>query len=106
SALDRTGREAGDVVAKEEDVDHHDGDAREQRAGHERAPEVDVAADQVRGDADHGGLVRNNLMRVYASWKDDVNEGFVWLKRACSHLRQRIDCPPSTFPPSFQQKQA
>ena len=57
-ALDRARGETGDVVVEEEDVDDHDRDAREQRPRHERAPEVDVAADQVRGDAHHGGLVR------------------------------------------------
>src|SRR6185295_14519121 len=57
-ALDRAGGETGDIVVEEEDVHDHDRDARQQRPRHERAPEVDVAADQVRGDTDHGRLVR------------------------------------------------
>src|SRR5947207_2223833 len=55
--LHRAGREPGDVVVEEEDVDADDRHRREHRPGHERAPVVDVATDQVRGDADDRGLV-------------------------------------------------
>ena len=45
--LHRAGGEAGDVVVEEEDVEDHDRHRAEHRARHQRAPEVDVAADQL-----------------------------------------------------------
>src|SRR5262249_15191634 len=51
--LHRAGGQSGDVVVEEEHVDHDDGDGAQDGAGHQRAPEVDVAADQLADDA-HG----------------------------------------------------
>src|SRR5689334_12885745 len=50
-------REAGDVVLHEERI--HDGhrDRAQQRARHELAPEVDVAADELRDDAHRDRLL-------------------------------------------------
>src|SRR5713226_7099071 len=48
--------EARDVVLDEERIDERDGDRAEQRARHQLSPEVDVAADQLRDDADGHGL--------------------------------------------------
>src|SRR3982751_5327524 len=56
SALDRAGH-AGDVVFDEERVDDRDRNGADKRAGHERAPEEDVAADQLGGDANRHGLL-------------------------------------------------
>src|SRR6185503_7735985 len=39
--------ETGNVVVEEEDVEDDDGDGAEDGTGHERAPEVDVASDQL-----------------------------------------------------------
>src|SRR5262245_24564844 len=47
STLNRAGREAGDVVVEEEDVEDDDGDRAEHRARHELSPVVDIAADQL-----------------------------------------------------------
>src|SRR2546425_929958 len=44
--------QARDVVLHEERVDEGDGDRAEQRARHQLAPEVDVAADELGDDAD------------------------------------------------------
>src|SRR6185312_10050793 len=55
-SLDRAG-EARDVMFDEERVDDRHGDRAQQRAGHQRAPEEDVAADQLRRDADRHGLL-------------------------------------------------
>src|SRR5437867_7546319 len=44
--------QARDVVLHEERVDEGDGDRAEQRARHQLAPEVDVAADEFGDDAD------------------------------------------------------
>src|SRR5262245_3384466 len=48
--LHRAG-EAGDVVLDEERVDQGDRHGAEQRAGHQLAPEEDIAADQLRDHA-------------------------------------------------------
>src|SRR4026209_2906478 len=49
-AFDGACGEAGDVVVEEEHVDDDDRDAGDEGAGHQRAPEVDGAAEEVRGD--------------------------------------------------------
>src|SRR4029077_17053644 len=54
-ALHGTG-EAGDVVFDEEGIYQGHGDGAQERSGHELAPEVDVAADQLRHDAHGDGL--------------------------------------------------
>src|SRR4029453_16395625 len=56
SPFDRARGEARDVVVEEEDVHDDDGDARQQGAPHEGAPEVDVSADQVGGAPHHRRL--------------------------------------------------
>src|SRR4051812_3344836 len=56
SPLDRAGH-AGDVVFDEERVDDRHRNGADQRAGHERAPEENVAADQLGGDANRHGLL-------------------------------------------------
>src|SRR6266849_3435334 len=56
STLHRPG-EAGDVVLDEEGIDEGHRDRPEQGPGHELAPEVDVAADQLRHHADRDGLL-------------------------------------------------
>src|SRR6266852_2239360 len=55
SALHGAG-EAGDVVFDEEGIYQGHGDGAQQGSGHELAPEVDVAADQLRHDAHGDGL--------------------------------------------------
>src|SRR5947209_20090756 len=67
SALYRSGSEAGDVVVEEPHIDDDDGHARQHGTGHQRAPVINVPADQVRGDADHRRLVaalRDERQRV------------------------------------------
>src|SRR6185295_12170159 len=49
--------QAGDVVLDEERIDDRDRDGAEQRPRHELAPEVDVAADQLRDDAHRDRLL-------------------------------------------------
>src|SRR5205085_8836223 len=56
SSLDRAG-DAGDVVLDEEGVDDRHRDRAQERARHQRPPEEDVAADQLRGDADRHRLL-------------------------------------------------
>src|SRR6185503_5313301 len=56
SAFHRPG-EAGDVVLDEERVDERDRDRAQQRSGHERTPEKDVAPDQLGDDADRHRLL-------------------------------------------------
>src|SRR6185437_1200788 len=56
SAFHRAG-EPGDVMLDEEGIDQRHRDRAEQRAGHQRAPEEDVAADELGGDADRHGLL-------------------------------------------------
>src|SRR5213594_3038325 len=61
------GGESRHVVVEEPDVDDDDGKARHHRPRHQRAPVVDVAADQVGGHADDRGLVgrlRHERQRV------------------------------------------
>ena len=50
------GGEAGDVVVEGKNVEDDDGDGAEDRAGHQLAPEVDVAADHM------GPRVRTHAM--------------------------------------------
>src|SRR5206468_12323783 len=52
--LDGARGQAGDVVVEEEDVEDDDGHGAEDGPRHERAPEIDVAADQLAGDT-HAG---------------------------------------------------
>src|SRR5437868_4014757 len=54
--LNRPGN-AGDVVLDEERIDDGHWDGTDQRAGHERAPEEDVAADELGGHADRHRLL-------------------------------------------------
>src|SRR5215467_3856702 len=54
-AFHRAGQ-AGDIVLDKERIDEGDRDRAEQRARHQLPPEVDVAADQHRDDADGNGL--------------------------------------------------
>src|SRR5215510_4665285 len=54
-AFHRAGQ-AGDIVLDKEGIHEGHRDRAEQRAGHELTPEVDVAADQLRHDADRHGL--------------------------------------------------
>src|ERR1051325_2193970 len=49
--------QAGDVVLDEERIRHSSGHGAEQRAGHQLAPEEDVAADQLGHHADRHGLL-------------------------------------------------
>src|SRR6188474_3162992 len=53
--LDGAGGEAGHVVIEEEHVEDHDGHRAQHGPRHERAPEVDVAAYELGGDAHAGG---------------------------------------------------
>src|ERR1700744_1021767 len=55
-SLHRAGQ-ARDIVFDEERVDDRHRHGAEQRARHQRSPEEDVAADQLRGDADRHGLL-------------------------------------------------
>src|SRR5947207_2989916 len=48
---------AGDVVLDEERIDDRHRDRADQRAGHQRTPEEDVAADQFGGHAHRHGLL-------------------------------------------------
>src|SRR5207302_10000733 len=50
--LDGPRRQSGHVVVEEEDVGDHDGQRADAGAGHQPAPVVDVAADQLREHAD------------------------------------------------------
>src|SRR5260221_10173036 len=54
--LDRAGQ-ARDVVLDEERVEDDDRDRTKQRAGHQRAPMIDVALDELGDDADRHRLV-------------------------------------------------
>src|SRR5436189_3752526 len=56
SAFHRAG-EAGDIVLDEERVDERDRNRAQQRPGHQRAPEEDVAPDQLGDDADRHRLL-------------------------------------------------
>src|SRR4030095_4726571 len=56
-AFHRPGQ-AGDIVLDKERIHEGHRDRAEQRARHELAPEVDVAANQLRHDADRHGLPR------------------------------------------------
>src|SRR4029450_8644584 len=56
SAFHRPG-EAGDIVLDEERVDERDRNRAQQRSGHERTPEEDVAPDQLGDDADRYRLL-------------------------------------------------
>src|SRR5262245_17509811 len=49
--------QAGHVVLDEERIGDRHRDRSEQRAGHQLAPEEDVAADQLRGDPDRHRLL-------------------------------------------------
>src|SRR5215470_497353 len=54
--LDGAGRQSSHVVVEEEDVGDHDGKRADAGAGHQPAPVVDVAADQLGEDADRHRL--------------------------------------------------
>src|SRR4051812_37586846 len=56
SSLNAPGH-AGHIVLDEERIDDRHRDRADQCAGHQRAPEEDVAADELGGDADGHGLL-------------------------------------------------
>src|SRR3981189_3634295 len=55
-SFDRAGK-AGNIVFDKERIDDRHRDRAQQRARHQRSPEEDVAADQLRGDAHGNGLL-------------------------------------------------
>src|SRR5437016_2532885 len=57
ASLDHGSRDARDELVEEEVVDDRDRYPDEQRARHERAPEVHVASDQLRRHAERHGLL-------------------------------------------------